>query len=181
MRFSERIAFCYLLSNLTNILSVSNLLQNVLTAQQTLLPIRVDNKNSRNILIFVFFQILTMFPIARIIETTSPTVRQERTPFSPMGNPLCCASTVPKAPVYSAARFRPTQFCCMGSTFARPAARRWGNKASIKSKAGHPRWMLCLFFVSVLLAGEPCLPLHFLWGNGFILPFSARAWIPRRF
>ena len=53
----------------------------VLTAQQTLLPIRVDNKNSRNILIFVFFQILTMFPIARIIETTSPTVRQERTPF----------------------------------------------------------------------------------------------------
>ena len=81
MRFSERIAFCYLLSNLTNILSVSNLLQNVLTAQQTLLPIRVDNKNSRNILIFVFFQILTMFPIAHIIETTSPTVRQERTPF----------------------------------------------------------------------------------------------------
>lgn len=52
MRFLERIAFCYLLSNLTNILSVSNLLQNVLTAQQTLLPIRVDNKNSRNILIF---------------------------------------------------------------------------------------------------------------------------------
>ena len=81
MRFLDRIAFCYLLSNLTNILSVSNLLQNVLTAQQTLLPIRVDNKNSRNILIFVFFQILTMFPIARIIETTSPTVRQERTPF----------------------------------------------------------------------------------------------------
>ena len=95
--------------------------------------------------------------------------------FSPMGNPLCCASTVPKAPVYSAARFRPTQFCCTGSIFARPAARHWGNKASIKSKAGHPRWMLCLFFVSVLLAGEPCLPLHFLWGNGFILPFSARA------
>ncbi len=81
MRFSERIAFCYLLSSLTNILSVSNLLQNVLTAQQTLLPIRVDNKNSRNILIFVFFQILTMFPIARIIETASPTVRQERTSF----------------------------------------------------------------------------------------------------
>ena len=95
--------------------------------------------------------------------------------FSPMGNPVCCASTVPKAPVYSAARFRPTQFCCTGSIFARPAARHWGNKASIKSKAGHPRWMLCLFFVSVLLAGEPCLPLHFLWGNGFILPFSARA------
>ena len=81
MRFSERIAFCYLLSNLTNILSVSNLLQNALTAQQTLLPIRVDNKNSRNILIFVFFQILTMFPITRIIETSSPAVRQERTPF----------------------------------------------------------------------------------------------------
>lgn len=81
MRFSERIAFCYLLSDLTNILSVSNLLQNVLTSQQTSLPIRVDSKNSRNILIFVFFQILTMFPIARIIETTSPTVRQERTPF----------------------------------------------------------------------------------------------------
>ena len=81
MRFSERIAFCYLLSNLTNVLSASNLLQNVLTVQQTLLPIRVDNKNSRNILIFVFFQILTMFPIARIIETTSPTVRQERTSF----------------------------------------------------------------------------------------------------
>ena len=86
-----------------------------------------------------------------------------------------------RAAVYSAARFRPTQFCCMGSTFARPAARHWGNKASIKSKAGHPRWMLCLFFVSVLLAGEPCSPLHFLGGNGFILPFSARAWIPRRF
>ena len=81
MRFSERIAFCYLLSDLTKILSASNLLQNVLTAQQTLSFVRLDNKNSRNILIFVSFQILTMFPIARIIETTSPTVRQARTPF----------------------------------------------------------------------------------------------------
>ena len=55
MRFSERIAFCYLLSNLTNVLSASNLLQNVLTAQQTLSFVRLDNKNSRNILIFVSF------------------------------------------------------------------------------------------------------------------------------
>lgn len=62
-----------------------------------------------------------------------------------------------------------------GKYICPPAARHWGNKASIKSKAGHPRWMLCLFFVSVLLAGKPCLPLHFLGDNGFILPFSARA------
>ena len=81
MRFSERIAFCYLLSDLTNILSASNLLQNVLTAQQALSFVRLDNKNSRNILIFVSFQILTMFPITRIIKTTSPAVRQARTPF----------------------------------------------------------------------------------------------------
>lgn len=65
----------------------------------------------------------------------------------------------------------PTQFCCTGSMFARPAARRWGNKASIKSKAGHPRWMLCLFFVSVLLAGEPCLPPTFSMGQRLHSPF----------
>ena len=71
--------------------------------------------------------------IPRSCATPTASRPTPRWRFSPMGNPLCCASTVPKAPVYSAARFRPTQFCCMGSTFARPAARRWGNKVLIKS------------------------------------------------